>query len=83
MRYHFSNCTDPLKEGVDALAACGEKVESARFALWADQEIVSVDDLRKTIGLCRDCRREDLPNRLVYVIYKGQEPEEEAGGFPV
>lgn len=34
MRYHFVNCTDPLKEGEDTLAACGEVVRRPQFALW-------------------------------------------------
>jgi hypothetical protein len=82
MRYHFANCTDPLKEGKDNLAACGEVVISSRFALFADQEIISIDELRKTIGLCRDCRTEELPHRLVYVIFEGPQTEE-VEGFPV
>jgi hypothetical protein len=78
MRCHFSNCTDPLKEGVDTLAVCGKVVKRARFAMFADQELISLDELRKTIGLCGDCRHGDLPQRLVYIVYQGQEAEVEA-----
>lgn len=78
MKCHFVNCTDPLKEGEDTLAACGEVVRRPQFAMFADQEFVSLDELRKTIGLCRDCRREELPHRLVYIVYQGQETELEA-----
>jgi hypothetical protein len=73
MKSHFVNCTDPLKEGVDALAVCGEVVKRARFAMFADQDVVSLDELRKAIGLCADCRREELPHRLVYIVYQGQD----------
>ena len=73
VRYHFANCTDPLKEGVDLVAACGEVVERAKFAMWVDQEVVSVADLRKAIGLCRHCRVAELEHRLVYIVSTGKE----------
>lgn len=72
MKCHFANHTEPLKEGVDLTAACGEVVPLAQFAMFADQELVSVEQLRNAIGLCRQCRHEDLPARLVYVIFTGE-----------
>lgn len=77
MKAHFANCTDPLKEGRACVAICGDVVERTKFVMFVDQEIVSVDDLRKAIGLCRYCRTAELEHRLVYIVCNGPEEHTE------
>jgi hypothetical protein len=73
MKFHFVSCTDPLKEGVDCLAVCGEVIERTRFAMFIDQDVVSVEDLRRSMGLCSKCREADLDHRLVYIVCSGKQ----------
>ena len=69
-RTHFACSAEPLKEGKDLTAMCGEKVPKASFKTMQDT------DWHPYVGYgvnCLKCNRKNLDGRFLYVVASGQE----------
>lgn len=74
MKFHFANSADPLKEGTDIQALCGEMVPKARFsASWDFNDCIGMVE-PKWGKECRKCHKvAEFKGRFVYVLCSGQE----------
>lgn len=75
MKYHFAYSDDPLKEGSDITAACGDVVPDGHFAAWIDQESIfkaHIPGVNMSVN-CRKCNSAVIRDRFVYVVCAGQE----------
>ena len=73
MKAHLADSENPLKEGSDVQANCGEIVRNCHFVfLWDNEnfpEFLSVSMTR----ICRKCSQLELGKKYVYGIVCAQE----------
>jgi hypothetical protein len=82
---HLANSDEPLDEGVELTAVCGEKVPRAQFVfMWDELECgmpLNIAQCRYVFGICPKCRDNFMgtDNRYLYGVRSWQEeqtPEE-------
>jgi hypothetical protein len=81
MKAHLIDTAEPLKEGSDVEAICGELVRNVVFAYMFDSVLAPefVTGMN-TINTCRTCYRIPLNKQYVYGLLPGAEirPEHES-----
>ena len=67
MRAHLIDTDNPLKEGSDVQALCGELVKNVIFVYSFDSQIAPelVSGLN-TLNTCKNCYRIELTKRYIY-----------------
>jgi hypothetical protein len=74
VKYHIANAAEPLKEGSDLYALCGDVVPKAAFKAFMDDVPEMLTALQMNLwGMCRKCRTLNVRERFIYVVVNGQE----------
>lgn len=73
VKAHIANSPSPLKEHFEIKAACEVIVPNAYFLHIWDAKKVPERDSEEWRGVCRECRKKELPEAMVYIIVDGNQ----------
>lgn len=78
-KVHLRDSEEPLKEGQDHIAICGERIPKAVYVfMWNEDSGFSfAEQVQRRLNVCRKCRELEIGKRYVYGLVSGQEREEQ------
>ena len=76
MKAHLKSSDEPLKEGQDHSALCGQVVNKAQFVFFFDSDkFESFLEMLSPLRFCSKCARMEIAGRYIYALIPGQEVE--------
>src|ERR1039458_9458782 len=78
MKAHLLSSDEPLKEGQDHSALCGQVVKKAQFVFFFDSDkFESFLEMLSPLRFCSKCARVEIVGRYIYALIPGQDVRQE------